>query len=155
MRGVLRIGSALSLLLGVGTGVPSATAATCVASPGPTYGETSEIQFTTSAAQDLCAKASELGSPVKIYEFVRNNYAYTLYHGSRSGSINTFLGGKGNDVDLASTLIAMYRSQGIPAVYVVGQVRVAAGDAMNWLGVTDLDLAIEIMNQQGIQGVAL
>src|SRR5262249_39195733 len=83
-------------------------------SAATTTGESNEIQFTSAAAADLTLKAASLGSSVAIYEYVRNNYDFSLYHGARSGSINTFQGGRGNDVDLAATLIAMLRSRGIP-----------------------------------------
>lgn len=118
-------------------------------------GETPEIQYNTTAAPDLNAKAAALASPVNIYEYLRNNAEYALYHGSRSGSINSFLELRGNDVDLASTLIAMYRSRGYHARYAVGTVQVAASQAMNSLGVKNLDLAVSIMKDQGIQGVTL
>ena len=117
--------------------------------------ETPEVQFSALAAKDLKDKADELASPAKIYEFIRNNFQYQLYHGSRSGSINSFLGGRGSDVDLASTLIAMFRSRNIPARYVVGNIKMSANDVTNWLRVKDLDLAVNIMNDQGIQNVSL
>ncbi|MFA7061646.1 MAG: DUF6531 domain-containing protein, partial [Pedobacter sp.] len=118
-------------------------------------GETPEIQYNITTAPDLNAKAVVLATPVKIYEYLLNNAEYSLYHGSRSGSINTFLSLRGSDVDLASTLIAMYRSRGIHARYAVGTVQVAAAQATNWLGVKNLDLAVSIMKDQGIQGVSL
>ncbi len=116
--------------------------------------ETTEIQF-TGDAEIIQEKAFELGSPTDIYEYVKNNFEYALYHGSRSGSLNTFLSKRGNDVDQASTLIAMLRSQGVPSRYAVGTVRVASDRLMNWLGVRDLDLAVGIMRDQGIQNVVL
>nr|VFJ44556.1 MAG: RHS repeat-associated core domain-containing protein [Candidatus Kentron sp. FW] len=116
--------------------------------------ESREIAFSSPAAQPLKAKADELGSVVGIYEYVRNRFEYALYHGSRSGAINTFLGQRGNDVDQASTLIAMLRSQGIPAEYAVGIVELATEDVMNWLGVKDPDLAASILDNQGIQHVS-
>ncbi|HLF97344.1 MAG TPA: DUF6531 domain-containing protein [Methylococcaceae bacterium] len=117
--------------------------------------ETPETPFSSSEAQDLRDKAAELATPAAIYEYVRNGFEHALYHGARSNAVNTFLGLRGNDVDLASTLIAMYRSRGIPARYVVGTIRVKAADVQNWLGVHNLDLAVGILNDQGIQGVTL
>lgn len=114
--------------------------------------ETREVLF---SGTELADKAAELGSPAKIYEYVRNTEEYALYHGSRSNSTNTFLGARGSDVDIASVLIAMYRSQGIPARYAVGTVSIPAGDVANWQGVHDATLAISMMNDQGIQGVQL
>ena len=117
--------------------------------------ETHEIEFSTATSSELKAKADELATPINIYEYVRNNIEYSLYHGSRSGSINTFLGQRGSDVDIASTLIAMLRSQGIPARYAVGDITVPSADVMNWLGVINTDLAASIMDNQGIQNVVL
>lgn len=118
-------------------------------------GETSEIKFSSTDALGLKNKADELGSPVKIYEYLLNNTEYALYHGSRSGSINSFMGLRGNDVDLASALIAMLRSRGIHARYTVGNVRIATPKVMNWLGVKNADLAASIMKDQGIQNIVL
>ena len=112
--------------------------------------ETTEVLF---KGTNIEQKATELKSPVAIYEFVRNTHEYALYHGSRSNSLNTFGGYRGSDVDIASVLIAMYRSQGIPARYASGNARIAATEVANWLGVKDTQLAQAIMNDQGIQGV--
>nr|VFK56046.1 MAG: YD repeat-containing protein [Candidatus Kentron sp. TUN] len=116
--------------------------------------ESAELDFSSPIARPLKAKADELGSVVKIYEYVRNRFEYAIYHGSRSGAINTFLAQRGNDVDQASTLIAMLRSQGIPAQYAVGTVQVASENVMNWLGVKNLDLAVGILDDQGVQDVS-
>jgi transglutaminase-like putative cysteine protease len=118
-------------------------------------GETPEIQFSTDAAKDLRDETDDLATPVKIYEYLLNNADHALYHGSRSGSINSFLGLRGNDVDLASTMIAMYRYRGYHARYAVGTVQVDASRVINWLGVKNLDLAVSIMKDQGIQNVTL
>lgn len=98
-------------------------------------GETTEIQFNAVTAPDLGAKADALWTHVAIYEYVRNNYDFIAYQGARSGSINTFLGGRGNDVDLAATLIAMFRRVYIPARYAVGTVHLPSAQVMNWLQV--------------------
>ena len=56
-------------------------------------------------------------------------------------------------MDLASTLIAMFRSLNIHSRYVVGTVQVPSAQVMNWLGVTNLALAVTMLQDQGIQGV--
>ena len=117
--------------------------------------ETIEIQFNDVSAAELGARADALWNHVAIFEYVRNNYDFIAYQGARSGSINTFLGGRGNDVDLAATLIAMLRRVYIPARYVVGTVRVPSEEAMNWLQVKNVDLAAAILKDHGIQGVVL
>lgn len=120
-----------------------------------TLGETPEIVYTGTDAQTLAAKASELGNAVAIYEYLHNTMEYSPYHGSRSGSVNTYLGQRGSDVDIASTLIAMLRARNIPARYAVGTVRIPAAQLTNWLGVPNLDVAVQVLKDQGIQGVAL
>jgi hypothetical protein len=120
-----------------------------------TVGETPEIVYTGADAQALAAKAAELGNAVAIYEYVHNTIEHSPYHGSRSGSVNTFLGQRGSDVDIATALIAMLRSQNIPARYAVGTVRIPAAQLTNWLGIPQLDTAVEVLKSQGIQGVTL
>lgn len=115
--------------------------------------ETREVIFSGDGFE-IAEKALELQSPAAMYEYVRNTHEYALYHGSRQNSINTFLGQRGSDVDIASVLIAMYRSQKIPARYAKGTVRMTEADVMNWLGVKDISLAKAIMRDQGIQGVS-
>lgn len=120
-----------------------------------TIGETPEIVYTGTDAQALQDKATQLGTTVAIYEYVHNTIEFSPYHGSRSGSVNTFLGQRGSDVDIASALIAMLRSQNIPARYAVGTVRMPAAQVTNWLGITNLDVAVQVLKDQGIQGVVL
>ena len=115
--------------------------------------ETREILYETGEAQVLKDKADELGTPATIYEYLRNNAQYTPYHGARSNSLNSFLSLRGNDVDLASTLIAMMRSQGIKARYATGVIRISRDALANWLGGIDPDLAVSILRDQGIQQI--
>lgn len=115
--------------------------------------ETPEIQFQTGEAVIIKEKAQSLGSVVKIYEYLRNNAEYVPYHGARSSSLNTFLAMEGNDVDLASTLIAMYRSVGVKARYAAGNVKLPRADVANWLGVQNESLAVSIIQNQGINVV--
>jgi len=87
-------------------------------------------------------------SPVKIYEYVLNNFDFEPYIGSWKGSQETLLQGSGNGCDLASLLIALLRASGIPARYIKGDIRIPADRAMNWLGVVteqaldDLDFGV-------------
>ncbi len=117
--------------------------------------ESPEIVFSGAEAQRLREKSAQLGSAVAIYEYVHNTIEYSPYHGSRSGSVNTFLGQRGSDVDIASTMIAMLRSQNIPARYAVGLIRIPAAQFTNWLGIPNLDTAVAVLKSQGIQGVVL
>lgn len=113
--------------------------------------ESPEIVYSSVEAQSLYEKANELGSAVAIYEHVHNNFEYAPYHGSRSGSVNTFLGQRGNDVDIATALIAMLRSQGIPARYAVGTVRMPAAQLTNWLGAENFAVAAQVLQDYGTQ----
>jgi Transglutaminase-like superfamily len=123
------------------------------ASQAQTLGESPEVVYNGADALPLKRKAEQLGTAVAIYEYLHNTIEFSPYHGSRSGSVNTFLGQRGSDVDIATTLIAMLRSQGIPARYAIGTVRMPAMQLTNWLGVTNLDVAVRVLKDQGIQGV--
>ncbi len=112
--------------------------------------ETPEILFETGEAIVIQEKAQALGSAVNIYEYLRNNAEYAVYHGARSSSLNTFLAMEGNDVDLASTLIAMFRSVGIKSRYAVGNARLKRSDIANWIKVENESLAVSILQNQGI-----
>ena len=129
--------------------------ATCL--PGetdPQLCETREILYTTDEASVLQEKAIALGTPARIYEYLRNNAEYVPYHGARSNSLNTFLSLRGNDVDLASALIAMLRSVGIKARYATADIRIKKSQLANWLGgIINEDLAVSILTNQGIQNV--
>ena len=141
-RGRYRLPVALLLLLNLVTGF---------AFGNPNLTETREILFEDT---ELAEKAAELGTPAAIYEWVRNTHEYAPYHGSRSNSLNTFGGRRGSDVDIASVLIAMFRSQGLPARYAVGVVQVKVEELANWLGVRNDALAVAILQDQGIQAVS-
>lgn len=117
--------------------------------------ETPEIVYSGADAKPLRDKADQLGTAVAIYEYVHNTIEHSTYHGSRSGSVNTFLGQRGSDVDIATALVAMLRYRKIPARYAVGTVRIPAAQLTNWLGIPQLDTAVEVLKSQGIQGVTL
>ncbi|MBY6243618.1 transglutaminase family protein [Methylosinus sp. Sm6] len=117
--------------------------------------ESAEIVYSSADAQALRDKARQLGNAAAIYEYVHNTIEHSPYHGSRSGSVNTFLGRRGSDVDIATALIAMLRSRNIPARYAVGTVRLPAAQLTNWLGAPQLDTAVETLKAQGVQRVTL
>jgi hypothetical protein len=112
--------------------------------------ETIEVQLTP----EIRAKAAELGNnPVKIYEYVRNNFEYEPYYGSLKGAQQTLLERAGNDFDQASLLIALLRASNIPARYVYGTVEIPSEKLMNWVGgVTDPNTAATILATAGVPG---
>jgi len=93
--------------------------------------ETIEVQFT----EDIKAKAEELGkSPVKIYEYVRNNIEYVPTYGSIQGADMCLQTKQCNDFDTASLLIALLRYSGIHARYIYGTIEVPIEKVKNWVG---------------------
>ncbi|MEW6006759.1 MAG: transglutaminase-like domain-containing protein, partial [bacterium] len=94
-------------------------------------------------------------NPVLIYEYVRNNLDYEPYYGSLKGSQQTLWEKAGNDFDLASLLIALYRAANIPARYVYGTVEIPIEKAMNWVGVKDPYTAAQIFASGGIPSKAI
>ena len=109
--------------------------------------ETVEVQLTP----EIKAKALELGNnPVKIYEWVRNNFKYEPYYGSLKGAKQTLLEMSGNDYDLASLLIALLRAANIPARYASGTIELPIERTMSWLGVKGATVAAEILASGGI-----
>jgi hypothetical protein len=114
--------------------------------------ETIDAQITPEI-EDL---AEMLGhDPIRIYEFVRNNFDYEPYYGSVKGSQETLWEEAGNDVDLASLLIALYRASGIPARYVYGQIELPIEQAMNLVGVEDEQTAGNVFASGGVPGVLI
>jgi len=117
------------------------------ATTDPNLSETVEVQFT----QEIKNLAASLEyNPVKIYQYVKNNFDYEVYYGSLKGAQQTLLEKSGNDADLASLLIALLRASGIPARYVYGTIRVPSNKAMAWLGVKDIYTAGTILSTAGI-----
>ena len=113
--------------------------------------ETIDVQLTP----EIRAKALELGNnPVKIYEWVRNNFKYEPYYGSLKGAHQTLLEKSGNDYDQASLLIALLRAANIPAKYATGTIELPIDRAMSWLGVKDPITAANILASGGIPAKA-
>ncbi|MFZ5875271.1 MAG: transglutaminase domain-containing protein [Nitrospirota bacterium] len=117
------------------------------APPGP---EDLSETLETPLNQEIQTLAADLdGTPVRLYEYVRNLYRYEPYPGSVKGAIQTLRERAGNEWDLASLLIALYRASGIPARYVVGIVEMPIDQAMSWLGVEDPQMAASILLSEG------
>ncbi len=81
---------------------------------------------------DIVSKAGELGTPLRIYQFVRNQIEYEVYYGSKKGALGTLWSGSGNDYDQASLLIALLRATGIDARYAIGMVAVDWEQLSQW-----------------------
>ena len=111
---------------------------------------TIDVQFTT----DIISMATTLhNSPTEIYSFVRENFEFEPYLGSRKGSQQTLDHRRGNDYDQASLLIALLRVSGIPARYATNTIEMPIEQATNWLGIDDPVNAGSILTTAGMQGV--
>ena len=98
----------------------------------PAYLEaTTEILLTDA----IKAKATELNhNPVKIYQWVKNNVEWLPTWGAQQDADVTLGSRRGNSLDIASLLIALYRASGIPARYVHGTIEVSPERFNNWTG---------------------
>jgi transglutaminase-like putative cysteine protease len=86
---------------------------------------------------EIQAKVQELGNqPIEIYEYVKDNLGYEPYYGVMKGALETMRQGSGNDADLASLLIAMYRAAGFQARYVRGIARMPVDRLAAWMGLS-------------------
>lgn len=112
--------------------------------------ETMEVQFTP----EIIDLADELNnSPFEIYRYVKENIEYQPYYGSLKGAQETLLQGSGNDIDIASLLIALLRSPNVqvPCRYAgSAYANIAVEDILPWLKVNDIDVALDILNDIGI-----
>jgi transglutaminase-like putative cysteine protease len=114
--------------------------------------ETLEVKFT----QEIQQLANSLGkNPVQIFEYVRNNFEYEPTYGSIKGAQGTLWSKAGNDFDLASLLIALLRTSGIPARYEYGTVELPIDKAMSWVGIDDPTAAGSLFSSGGIPATGI
>ncbi len=112
--------------------------------------ETIDVQFTP----EIEALAAELNhSPVEIYQYVRNNFDFEIYIGSRKGSQQTLDHRRGNDYDLASLLIALLRVSEIHSRYNTATAIIPYDRFCNWLGVDDPVNAANLLSEVGFNVV--
>lgn len=115
-------------------------------------GQTLEVQFTAEITQ----LATDLdSSPLKIFNWVRNNIEFDPYVGSLRGAAETLRLRAGNDMDQASLLISLLRVSGFPARYTIGMVEIPAAAAANWLGVENPFTAGSILTTAGLEGITI
>ena len=104
--------------------------------------ETRDIWF-TQEIKDLATSLDH--DPVKMFEWVHNNIDYLPYYGSYKGSQHTLLERSGNDWDMCSLLMALYRASNIPCRYKRASIRMDAQTLQNWLGVKDVNTAADVL----------
>ncbi|WP_347258184.1 RHS repeat-associated core domain-containing protein [Methylocaldum sp.] len=101
----------------------------------------------TAAAEGLVPAATEFSQlaaaldndPRRIYQFVRNHFAYVPYYGALKGPYLTLKERSGNDFDQAALLVALLRAAGFTAQFQYGSmtIPVSAADGLDlahWLG---------------------
>ncbi|MBI5746886.1 MAG: transglutaminase [Nitrospirae bacterium] len=109
--------------------------------------ETIEVQF-TQEIKDLATSLNH--NPVKIYNWVRNNIDFVPTYGSIQGANMCLLTKQCNDMDTASLLIALLRTSGISARYVMGTIEVPIDQVMNWVGgFTNSQAALDFISSGG------
>jgi hypothetical protein len=115
--------------------------------------ETEDVQINDTIkriAQDL------ENSPVKIFNWVRDNIEFVPTYGSIQGAQQTYENHKGNAFDTASLLIALLRAAKIPARYVYGTIQVPTEQVMNWVGgASTPEIAQSLLGQGRIPNTAL
>ena len=73
-------------------------------------------------------KHSKVDKAKAIFNYVRDNLAYSYYYNSKYGATKTLKLKKGNCVDHSHLLVAMYRTAGFSARYVHGKCHFSDGD---------------------------
>lgn len=102
-------------------------------------------------APEILAQAEALDNDyIRIYEFVKNNIHTEWYSGSMKGAAGTLRQGRGNDIDQANLLIALFRASGLASRYVHGVVELPIDAIANSLGLNDAEQTMRALAQAGI-----
>lgn len=117
---------------------PIQTLATTIADPNAA--DLAPVDPDILLSQEISDLAAALNnSPRDIFEFVRDQCDYEVYSLSMKGSRGVLIDRGGNDVDLASFLMALLRVAGYPCRYTYGTIQVPIDKARAWVGVNDAD----------------
>src|SRR6266536_3997466 len=129
---------------------PIAPSATAPPTPAD-LAETIEVKFTPEIRQ----LADSLGrNPVKIFNWVSNNIAFTPTWGSIQGSQLCLQTKSGNGFDTASLLISLLRYSAVPARYQMGTIEVPVEKFKNWAGgFTNAEAAASLFASSGVPSV--
>lgn len=100
---------------------------------------------------EILAQAEALENDyIRIYEFVKNNIHTEWYSGSMKGAVGTLRQGRGNDLDQANLLIALFRASGLASRYVHGVIELPLDSVTASLGLNNATQAIRALGQAGI-----
>jgi RHS repeat-associated protein len=93
-------------------------------------------------AASICDKAAELGlDPVRIFEFLHDEFEFQPYYGLMKGPEATLRSRGGNDYDLSALLVSMLRCAGTPARFVRGKVQIPVSESGLLTGAGDTTVA--------------
>ncbi|WP_303739085.1 transglutaminase domain-containing protein [Methanobrevibacter thaueri] len=70
---------------------------------------------------------SDYAKAEAIFDYVRDSISYSFYYDTHYGAVGTLNAGRGNCVDQAHLLVAMYRTAGLAARYVHGSCTFSSG----------------------------
>ncbi|HXI02177.1 MAG TPA: DUF6531 domain-containing protein, partial [Candidatus Saccharimonadales bacterium] len=123
-------------------------------SAAPAVVEGVGISSGTTVTPDIDALAAQLDhDPLKIYEYVRNNFRFETYFGFLKGAQATLETRAGNDYDLAVLTGALLQASGYNIRYGRGTANIPAQAMTDWLGLEDPAAANVILNTAGINAV--
>ena len=71
--------------------------------------------------------SSDSAKAKAIFNYVRDNTAYSFYYNTKYGAVGTLTAKKGNCVDHTHLLVAMFRTANLPARYVHGSCTFSSG----------------------------
>ncbi len=100
-------------------------------------------------SDEITALASELKTPLAVYNYLKNNIGYETYYGSRKGASDTLSALAGNDMDQASLLISMLRLLGYQAYYVRGNITITPEQAISLTGADTAEHAADVLAAAG------
>jgi len=122
--------------------------------------QSAAASVTAAASSDYQQLAAALeNDPLRIYQFVRNNFEYVPYYGALKGAYLTLLERSGNDFDQAALLVKLLRAAGYTAHYQYGtmDIPLSAANGMGlatWLGAQAESVIIKkILSGGGIPAV--
>ncbi|HEY3291664.1 MAG TPA: DUF6531 domain-containing protein [Anaerolineae bacterium] len=146
----LRLNDLLAALQQVYAQVSPAAPGGPLAAPLPAdLQESPDVHFTP----DVVALASSLGSPLAMFNYVRDQIDTEVYYGSKKGSTGALYELAGNDFDQGSLLIAIYRAAGIPARYATGRVWLSPQQAMDLARTQTGAAAADVLSSAGIPSI--
>ncbi|ADE35641.1 transglutaminase-like domain-containing protein [Methanohalophilus mahii] len=115
-----------------------------------------DLRFAADASIDILDSAEKNQyDPGLIYSFVHNYFEYIPYFGSLKGAHLTYQDREGNDADLASLTISLLRASDIPARYVYGTIELDNNQAMNYFGVENESVIVDMLRKNGISAQAV